>query len=179
VRILLILAAVAAGVASVVGIAPVASAAAPTRFQASAQRTVEAGVLVEVNAVRRARGLPPLRVSPSLNAAAAAHSRDMAAKGYFEHESSDGSSFEKRLERFYGSGGRNVWSVGENILWAAPAIDPRKIVAEWMSSREHRDNLLSKTFREIGVSVVSRKAAPGVFAGENVMVVTSDFGLRR
>ncbi len=167
--------------AAAVAVAPAATPAGipTTQVQAGTQRSVEVGVVAQVNSVRRARGLPPLRVNPSLNAAAAAHSRDMAANGYFDHDSSDGSPFSKRLERFYGSAGRNVWSVGENILWATPALDPKAVVAEWMGSRGHRDNVLSRTFREIGISVVSRKAAPGVFEGDDVMVVTSDFGVRQ
>ena len=133
-----------AGLAAAAALVPAAApATAPTAVERSVQRSVEVGVVAQVNVVRRAHGLSALRINPSLNAAAAVHSRDMAANGYFEHESSDGSPFWRRLERFYGSGGRSLWSVGENILWAATALDAKTVVAEWMESR----NIATTSFR--------------------------------
>ena len=165
--------------AGVLAAAPAPPAGASLGNSLTAQRVLEGAVVAQLNFVRRTHGLPSLWINPSLNAAAAAHSRDMVANGFFDHDSSDGSPFSKRLDRFYGSSGRNLWSVGENILWAAPALDAKQTVTEWMESSGHRENILSRTFREIGIGVVSRKAAPGVFEGDDVMVVTTDFGVRR
>jgi Uncharacterized protein with SCP/PR1 domains len=47
----------------------------------------------------------------------------MAAKGYFEHESADGTAFWKRIQHWYGSSGFGFWSVGENLLWSSPDVD--------------------------------------------------------
>lgn len=79
-------------------------------------------VLVSVNAFRRSHGLAALRQSPALNAAAAQHSTEMARDGYFAHNSVNGASFDKRLLRFYPMGSRRYWSVGENLVWAAPDL---------------------------------------------------------
>ena len=76
--------------------------ASPRRTLAAADQ-LEGGVLAELNAIRRAHGLVPVRLSPPLSAAADAHSRSMGRFGYFEHESRDGSAFWKRVQRFYGA----------------------------------------------------------------------------
>ena len=52
----------------------------------------DASLLVELNQVRTAHGLVPFVLSDQLNKVAEEHSRDMVAKGYFAHESSDGSA---------------------------------------------------------------------------------------
>ena len=48
-----------------------------------------------------------------------------------------------------------------------------------MKSPEHRANLLSAKWREIGLSAVHVQAAPGTFDGLDVTIVTADFGVRR
>jgi hypothetical protein len=47
-----------------------------------------------------------------------------------------------------------------------------------MKSPEHRANLLSPTWREVGVSALHVAAAPGAFQGLDVTIVTTDFGVR-
>ena len=48
----------------------------------------------------------------------------------------------------------------------------------WMGSPGHRKNMLAARWREIGLSAVSVPAAPGVFGGRKVVLVTADFGVR-
>jgi uncharacterized protein YkwD len=48
----------------------------------------------------------------------------------------------------------------------------------WMNSPGHRDNLLSRRWREIGLGVLHVGAAGGEFDGSPVTVVTADFGYR-
>jgi uncharacterized protein YkwD len=52
-------------------------------------------------------------------------------------------------------------------------------VGMWMGSPPHRAALLSKTWREIGVSALRVSSAPGIYEGDDVTLVTVDFGLRR
>lgn len=42
---------------------------------------------------------------------------------------------------------------GENIFWAGPPFDHAMASAEawWMSSPEHRDNILGAHFRQVGI----------------------------
>jgi len=48
----------------------------------------------------------------------------------------------------------------------------------WMNSPEHRSNLLSRSWHEIGLSAVHFDAAPGTFGGRAVTIITADFGAR-
>ncbi len=136
-----------------------------------------AGLLRDINELRRAHGLAPLRVSPDLTAAAEDHSEEMATAGYFAHESRDGTTFSKRLQKYYGPRGRR-WLVGENLLWASPGLSSSSAIRMWMRSPGHRENLLRPAWREIGLAAVRQTAAPGVYGGLRVTVVTADFGAR-
>jgi uncharacterized protein YkwD len=146
---------------------------------AVATAALESGVLTEINTLRRSRGLSPLRLSAALAAAARQHSQSMATQGFFAHESADGSAFWKRVQHFYPSARRGYWSVGENLLWQSPDIDPAAALKMWMDSPPHRENLLTARWREIGISAVHVTAAPGTFDGMDVTIVTADFGVRR
>lgn len=157
-------------------------AAAPraktARRTAAVLSAVESSLLGQINDVRHARGLPPLKISRGLSAAAAYHSRQMAQHGFFEHESRGGGAFWKRVERFYGSAGFRAWEVGENLAYGSPQLSPAATVRMWMNSPGHRENLLSRTWREVGLGVLHVGAARGEFDGSPVTVVTADFGYR-
>jgi uncharacterized protein YkwD len=140
--------------------------------------TMESQLLGEINGVRASHGLRPFRLSRGLTAAAEQHSASMVQKGYFAHESANGGAFWKRIASFYGYSGYRNWSVGENILWSSPAVSPASALHMWMTSPEHRRNLLDHGWREIGLSAVHADRAPGVYGGGAVTVVTADFGVR-
>jgi uncharacterized protein YkwD len=140
---------------------------------------LEAGVLQQLNRVRLRHGLVPLRLSADLTAASAQHSREMEAKGYFEHNSADGTAFWQRIGRWYGSGVHGSWSVGENILWSSPGVDPASARVLWMGSPEHRRNILNPAWREIGIAALHVASAPGAYDHRAVTIVTTDFGVRR
>jgi uncharacterized protein YkwD len=101
----------------------------------------------------------------------------MAQRGFFAHESSDGTPFWRRVERYYSE--TRYWSVGENLLWSSPDVDPARALRMWMNSPGHRKILLTARWREVGLSAVHVDAGPGVFNGMPVTVVTADFGVRR
>lgn len=145
----------------------------------SATAVLETTVIGRINAIRRSRGLRPLRSNSRLAAAADFHSRDMARKGYFEHDSANGTAFWRRIERFYPSRGFNSWTVGENLLWATDRYGAAFAVREWMNSPPHRENILSRDWHEIGIGAVFVASAPGDYHGRSVTIVTADFGSRR
>lgn len=151
---------------------------ATPRRTAAALSPLEHGVLADINALRAQHGLPALHLSASLSAAALAHTREMAAVGYFEHESANGAAFWKRIASFYSPRHSSHWSVGENILWASPDIDAEGALQSWLESPPHRANMLSTKWREIGVAAVHATAAPGEYEGQDVTIVTTDFGSR-
>jgi uncharacterized protein YkwD len=157
---------------------------APTALSAGGARqstptTLESGVLRQLNLIRTQHRLVPLRLNARLTAAAAQHSREMGADGYFEHASHDGTAFWKRIGHWYTSGGYGYWSVGENLLWSSPDVDPKGALQLWMNSPEHRENILTPRWREIGVSAIHVAAAGGTYKGLPVTIVTTDFGVRR
>lgn len=145
----------------------------------AARNALEAQVVGEINGLRSRRGLARLRFSVRLNAAADAHSRAMARRGFFAHESADGTSFWRRVARYYPQGRYRLWSVGENLLWSSPSVSAGEALRMWMASPPHRANLLARRWREIGLSAVHVASAPGVFGGREVTIVTADFGVRR
>jgi len=162
-------------------VAALLAALAPAAASAEigAANELEAPVLRELNRVRAEHRLPLLRASRPLARAADFHALSMAGRGYFSHTSANGTTFDRRIARFYPVAGRSYWSVGENLLWSAPTITPRRAVELWMASPGHRRNILSPRYREIGISAVRASAAPGVFAGREVTILVTDFGTRR
>ena len=165
---------------AVVGLWVVVSPAGATSNRPHATLSaLEQGVLAQINALRKEHGLAPLRVSSRLSAAARQHSIEMAGRGYFSHNSANGSTFDRRIARYYPIGGTRYWSVGENLLWSSPDVDAGGALDMWWNSAEHRKNMLTSRWREIGLSAVHVAAAPGTFGGREVTIVTTDFGVRR
>jgi uncharacterized protein YkwD len=136
-------------------------------------------VLAAVNRFRVAHGLVALQESAALDRSARQHSLEMGRVGYFDHPSADGTAFWKRIRRYYRAGGHSYWSVGENLLWASPSVSATRAMSLWIGSPPHLKNLLTPQWRQIGVSAVSVASAPGVYQGQHVTIITTDFGVRR
>jgi uncharacterized protein YkwD len=159
------------------------SGRATSRSESSGRSNValsalESSLLVRVNAVRQRHGLRSLKLSRGLSAAASYHSAQMIQHGFFEHESRGGGAFWKRVERFYGSRGFRSWEVGENLAYGSPDLTANATVRMWMNSSGHRENLLSRHWREIGLGALHVASAGGEFGGSPVTVITADFGVR-
>jgi len=131
-------------------------------------------VLTQLNAIRVSHGLTPLTLNARLSAAASQHSTEMLTHGYFGHDSLDGSSYLKRIKRYYGKG-----IVSENVLWSAPDVGAVRALALWMATPLHRAAILDPRWREIGIGALHSARAPGKFGGRAVTVVTTDFGSHR
>ena len=144
--------------ALIVCITAVAGLAAPAGAQARTGLTVlEREVLAGVNAERAARGLARARPQADLRRAARAHSRSMAHRSFFSHDSSNGASFGLRLlGHGYRRAGYSGWSAGENIASArvgTVAATPQGVVLLWMRSAPHRRVILSGAFRDAGIGI--------------------------
>jgi uncharacterized protein YkwD len=176
---MLVLAALLAVFGSVAGNVAAGGGGPQARAARSQPAGYEAVLLREINQIRAQRGLPELRRSGRLATAAAHHSRRMAERGFFDHNSPNGSPFWKRVARFYSSRGFNQWSVGENLAYGSPSLSAEGTVRAWMGSPGHRANLLSAAWREIGLAAAHTASAPGVYGGRKTTIVTADFGIRR
>jgi uncharacterized protein YkwD len=154
------------------------SALASSR-SASSLPTLNHKVLAAVNRFRVAHGLVALRESAALDRAARRHSLQMGRSGYFGHDSADGMQFWQRIRNFYPAHGYAYWAAGENLVWASPSLSAESAMRLWISSPPHLANLLSRQWRQIGVSAVGVARAPGVYGGRRVTIITTDFGVRR
>ena len=171
------LAAIAVALSVVLVMAPTAAPRPSAKVESRV--TLEAAVVRAMNRVRVADGLRPLRTSPSLRAAARGHSRAMLEKGFFAHESADGTAFSERIRRHYPSRGWRTWSVGEALLASQGSdVEATAIVDSWLESPPHRAIILSPSWRDAGIGALYASAAPKAFGGTATLVVTADFGLR-
>jgi hypothetical protein len=128
--------------------------------------------IVEVNALvdgtnqnRVANNLPDLQVSPLLMAAAQDKANDEATKGYFAHTSPQGIT----PWYWFQQAGYNYLYAGENL--AVNFTDSQNVVTAWMNSPEHRANILSTQFTQVGIAT-----AQGVYNGQPAIFVAEEFG---
>ncbi len=163
------------GAAGTASAACVNAAADP---QVTPSATVEQVTLCLLNEQRREAGRGPLRRDSRLGVAADGHARDMAARGYFAHDSLDGRSFFDRIKQAgYLRPNPSTWTVGENIAWGSGRLaNPGEIVTAWMASPGHRRNILSADYREIGLGLAEADAAGNLPART---VYATEFGSRR
>jgi uncharacterized protein YkwD len=142
-------------------VATVALLAAPAA--GASLSSPESALLRQMNGVRAAHGLAPLRLDVRLQGAARFHSHEMLAGDVFEH-----GAFASRMARFHVTGSL----AGENLAWGIGRSGTAAgIVAAWLASPEHRANLLRPSFTRVGVGELT-----GGFLGHaGARVVTADF----
>lgn len=169
----------AVALALLVATVSLAGSALAAGRSASSLPTLNRKMLAAVNRFRATHGLAALRESEALDRAARRHSLEMGRLGYFGHSSADGMQFWQRIRRFYPAHGYSYWAAGENLVWASPSLSAGSAMKLWISSPPHLANLLSRQWRQIGISAVGVARAPGVYGGRRVTIVTADFGVRR
>lgn len=149
--------------------------AAPVRLTPN-----EKQVLVLVNRERTKRGLAALHVQCNLMRAARSHSRAMACLPFFSHVSPSGATLSSRARRFgYICSGIRSLNLAENIAWGAGLFStPAQIVASWMKSPGHRRNILTASFRDIGIGIGEATLMPDGRQAECVRYFTIDLGRR-
>ena len=118
--------------------------------QTTAQSADEQSVLTLINQERALLGLSPFIWDSCLASGATRHSNDMSTNGFLSHTGSDGSSLRDRLTD---AGYPTSTAIGENI--ASGYTTPITVVAGWMASTGHRDNILSTNFAYVGISRVN------------------------
>jgi uncharacterized protein YkwD len=140
----------------------VVAAAAPQ----DANSAFIARVLELTNVERQKAGLGPLAMNSQLSDAAQIYSQVLAGGDCFEHTCGPVPRFADRI----GQAGYDGWSaLGENIAAGYPT--PEAVVAGWMASPGHRENILSPNYNEIGIGLVSGGGKFGTYW-------TQEFGSR-
>lgn len=103
------------------------------------------------NRDRAIAGIPPLAESAALDAIASTRAQQMVIDGLTHVR--PGTTVFAASQLLKESGLVYTWH-GENIYWSGgPPFDDAMSSAEgwWMASPEHRDNILSRHFRQVGV----------------------------
>ena len=124
---------------------------------ATFSEAVERAVNVWINQARVQRGLKPFLNDEILVRAARGHSQNMTRLNFFDHESPVPQQFDvtARIVAAGGSEGNH----GENLYWcrglAAERVAP-SVHAEWMTSPDHRDTVLSSEYTRSGVGAFRR-----------------------
>ncbi len=102
-------------------------------------------------------GVPPLKRNANLDRSAQYHATDMGVENYFDHDSHDRNgdslvmvcnTFE-RIRKFY----PEMAMAGENI--ARGYSKPANAMTGWMNSTNHRKNIESPNYSEIGIGYYS------------------------
>ncbi len=128
-------------------------------------------VLCLVNQRRAHAGLGALTENPMLDSSAQGHAVAMAKRNHYVHGNAA-----KRIRATGYLAGATVWSIGENLAWGPGRHgSPKRTVASWMKSPEHRRALLAG-FRDIGIGMT--KGAPFPRFGHNTATYTVDLGAR-
>jgi len=108
--------------------------------------------LVELtNKEREKKKLPPLKPNPLLFKAARGHSANMARQEKMEHVL-DGKTPGQRARA---AGYQADW-IAENIA-AGEDWPLEGVIADWMGSKGHRENILSPKVSEVGVGLAKTK----------------------
>jgi len=129
--------------------------------------TVE-DLLALTNQQREENGLAVLNLDVDLSAAAFQKAEDMFIDNYWAHVAPDGTTPWQFIEGSHYS----YLYAGENL--AKDFADSEGVVAAWMASPTHRDNILKKEYQDIGFAVVN-----GKLNGEETTLVVQMFGQRK
>ena len=103
-----------------------------------------------LNVYRAQNGLPAFTVNNLLARAAQRHASDIACNNLFVHTGSDGSTPESRVAET----GYKASSMSENVYGSYPPLNGPGVIKWWVDDKtdvRHGQNLLSRTFTEIGV----------------------------
>ena len=130
----------------------------------SAQR-----VLALTNEVRQQYNLPIVQEDSLLDKAAQEKAQDMLENKYFDHNSPTGLT----PWHWFDEVGYDYYYAGENL--AMNFLDSEEVINGWLNSPAHKENLLNKDYKDIGIAVLS-----GDFNNEGInrILVVQMFGSR-
>jgi uncharacterized protein YkwD len=117
------------------------------------------------NQQRQLQGLKPLAENSELNVAAQRKAADMLTNNYWAHNSPSGTT----PWSFISGAGYDYVYAGENL--ARGFNSAKDVVNAWMASPDHRANILSPNYRDVGFSVQH-----GQLSGEETFLVVQEFG---
>ncbi|MEK9207672.1 MAG: CAP domain-containing protein [Patescibacteria group bacterium] len=117
------------------------------------------------NEKRQENKLEPLVVNEELTKAAERKAGDMVSKDYWAHNAPDGTTPWVIIKEE----GYDYVYAGENL--ARGFNSAQDVVSAWMASPDHRSNLLSPNFKDVGFAVIN-----GKLGGEETFLVVQELG---
>lgn len=109
----------------------------------------------------------PLSINKKLAAAAQAKANDMVKRDYWSHTSPDG----REPWAFVSNKGYNYEHAGENLAYGF--LTSQDVVAGWMNSQSHRENVLNSNYSEVGFGYAN---SPDFSGKGNSTVVVAMYG---
>jgi hypothetical protein len=122
-------------------------------------------VVRATNEARAAAGLKQLSYNEKLADAARRKAANMYSENYWAHNSPTG----KNPWVWFKEAGYSYVYAGENLAKDFGSTD--RLMAAWMASPTHRDNVVNSKYSEIGIAVV-----PGSLQGQETVLVVQLFG---
>lgn len=127
---------------------------------------VIASTLVDqTNSERHKAKVSTLTQNEQLKLSAQLKANDMAEKGYFAHDSPDGTTPWYWIKK----AGYEYQYAGENL--AVNFVESKDVTSAWMNSPTHKSNLLSGKYTEVGIAT-----AIGKYKGRDAIFVVQHFG---
>lgn len=118
-----------------------------------------------INQERVDNGLPVLQINSQLNLAASKKAEHMFKNDYWAHNSPDGIT----PWSFIKESGYDYVYAGENL--ARGFNNSNDAVNAWMASADHKANILSPNYNDVGYAVMS-----GELNGEETILIVQEFG---
>ncbi|MDQ3158751.1 MAG: CAP domain-containing protein [bacterium] len=120
-------------------------------------------LLIETNRQRTNNDLDALEVNDKLSEAAREKAEDMVERNYWSHLTPEGSS----PWIFVNDEGYKYSRAGENLAYGFS--NSEQVIAGWMNSESHKDNILDKDYQEVGFGYANSPNYDG--KGKNTVVV--------
>ncbi len=120
------------------------------------------GLLAATNQVRSSYGTQELELNDTLSEAAKLKAQDMFQQQYWAHVAPDGTEPWQWFDKV----GYVYSDAGENL--ARNFMTSQSIVAAWMNSQTHRDNVLNSEYTQVGFSTAS-----GILDGKQTQITVA------
>lgn len=170
-RIRVLVATLLFGLVAPLTLATPAEARVTVKPRTATEHSIQNSVLSLLNQQRRAHGLPALKMNKRLKVAARRHNAAMARYNSMAHQVRGESSLGRRVDK----AGYNWSRVAENIAWNSRMTRSGVLTLQKLMYNErapydgHRRNILSRSYREVGIDVYFDKKHRKVW-------LTTDFG---
>lgn len=137
-------------------------------YAAEMQNITPESVIRQANGERVKRNITALQANSILNRVAEIRLKDMLENRYFGHTSPTGRDVADIAESMK----YDYSCIGENLA-KGNFKDANDLVTFWLNSPQHRENLLSRDYRDIGIAVARES-----IAGHDFWYAVQVFGAR-